>query len=211
MKRMKFAKDHIHWTTVDWQKVLWSDESPFVLVYNRKKRVWRRWGHERYKQCCMRGTVKHYKKIMVWGCFAAHGVGKLYRVQGILKKEQYLDMLQTQVLPSAQKLFDNENWIFQQDNDPKHTSKLCKAWVRDNIAQTFDWPAQSPDLNPIENLWSYLDWTLKSRKPSNEDELFKALQEAWEALPRDYLMKLVDSMPARCQAVIDARGGATKY
>ena len=115
------------------------------------------------------------------------------------------------MLPSAQKLFDNEDWIFQQDNDPKHTSKLCKAWIRDKIAQTFGWPAQSPDLNPIENLWSYLDWKLKNRKPSNEAELFKCLQEAWETIPTDYLMSLVDSMPRRCEAVIEAKGHSTKY
>ena len=82
---------------------------------------------------------------------------------------------------------------------------------RDKIAQTFGWPAQSPDLNPIENLWSYLDWKLKNRKPSNEAELFKCLQEAWEAIPTDYLMRLVDSMPRRCEAVIEAKGHSTKY
>lgn len=167
--------------------------------------------NERYKPWCTVATVKHDKKIMVWGCFCAHGVGNLYRIQGILKKEQCLTMLEEQVMPSAVRLFDNQNWIFQQDNDPKHTSKVCKKWVSDHIQQTFAWPPQSPDLNPIENLWSILDRNLSKRAPNNEDELFQAIQKGWRALPIDLLMRLSDSMPSRCQAVIDANGNATKY
>ena len=73
------------------------------------------------------------------------------------------------------------------------------------------WYSQSPDLNPIENLWSYLDWTLRDRKCGNLDELWQALQEALKSLPVDYLTKLVDSMPSRLQAVINADGYPTKY
>lgn len=74
-----------------------------------------------------------------------------------------------------------------------------------------DWPSQSPDLNPIENLWSYLDRLLKDRQCKNELELFDTLQEGWNAIPVDYLKALVDSMPRRLNAVIDARGYPTKY
>ena len=72
-------------------------------------------------------------------------------------------------------------------------------------------PAQSPVLNPIENLWSILDRTLASRTPNDEAELFQALEDGWKRLPVDLLTRLVASMPSRCQAVIDAKGGTTKY
>jgi transposase len=209
-KRLKWCKDHLNWTKEQWRKVLWSDESPFVFRCNRKRRVWRM-ANERYKPWCSAGTVKHDKKINVWGCFSANGVGDLYLVEGILKKEQYQTILETHAIPSALRLFGDQNWIFQQDNDPKHTAKVIKLWFVNNNTQILDWPSQSPDLNPIENLWSILDNSLKLRRPNNEQELFQMLNTSWKSISVDTLERLVDSMPARCQAVIDNDGFASKY
>lgn len=155
--------------------------------------------------------MKHDKRINVWGCFCAHRVGNLYLVEGNLEQLQYNQILREQLLPSAQMLFPDGNYIFQQDNDPKHTANLNKNWVRDNLTATFEWPSQSPDLNPIENLWSYLDKCCTDRKPKNSQELFTILKEAWDKIPIDILERHVDSMPRRCQAVIDAKGWPTKY
>ncbi len=167
--------------------------------------------NERYKPFALKGTVKHDAKLMVWGCFAAHGVGHLYQVEGILESEQYKRILRTQLKPSAMHLFGGRNYTFQQDNDPKHTSHATKAYMTWLGLDPEPWPSQSPDLNPIENLWSYLDWTLRNRKCGNLVELWQALQEAWESIPVDYLTKLIDSMPRRLQAVIDSDGYPTKY
>jgi len=167
--------------------------------------------NERYKPWCSAGTVKHDKKINVWGCFSANGVGDLYLVEGILKKEQYQTILETHAIPNALRLFSDQNWIFQQDNDPKHTAKVIKLWFVNNNTQILDWPSQSPDLNPIENLWSILDNSLKLRRPNNEQELFQMLNTSWKSISVDTLERLVDSMPARCQAVIDNDGFASKY
>jgi hypothetical protein len=190
--------------------VLWSDESPYVLRFNRKTRVWRK-KDERYKPFATTASVKHDKKIMVWGCFAAHGVGDLHRVEGIMTGEGYRQILIHHMRPSARRLFNEEDYVFQQDNDPKHTSKVVKSYLRNNAINVMDWPAQSPDLNPIENLWSILDHKLKDRSPKNEQELFITLHNEWQSLDISLLMNLVDSMPKRCQAVIDAKGFATKY
>jgi len=65
----------------------------------------------------MKGTVKHDDKIMVWGCFAAHGVGNLYLVDGIMESEQYKTILRTQFKPFAQRLFGGRDYTFQQDNE----------------------------------------------------------------------------------------------
>jgi hypothetical protein len=180
------------------------------MRFNGKKRVWRRPG-ERLNPAVTVGTVKHDKKIMVWGAFCAHGVGILHRIEGIMMKEHYNFILQNVMLPSADMLFGRENWIFQQDNDPKHTAIIDKELIREEGITTFQWPSQSPDLNPIENLWSILDYQCKSRRPSNEAQLFTTLQNAWRALPRDLLEHLVASMPNRCKAVIESDGMPTKY
>ena len=209
-KRVEWARDHLSWTTEQWHKVLWSDESPYVLRFQGKKRVWRS-HNEKYAPWCTQATVKHDEKIMVWGCFAAHGVGHLYLIDGIMRKEQYLSILDNEMFPSAMVLFSDLDYVYQEDNDPKHTAKVVKEWYREHGIDRMDWPAQSPDLNPIENLWSILDRRLKDRVPNTKAELFEELKQGWNMLDTDLLTRLVDSMPRRCQAVIDANGYATKY
>lgn len=119
------------------------------------------------------------------------------------------------MVASAKMLFKDpvayREFIFQHDNDPKHTSKVVQRYLKTKGVNVLPWPAQSPDLNPIENLWAILDTRLKHRKCNNEDELFGVLKAGWEALDPQILKNLVDSMSRRCQAVIDAKGMPTKY
>ena len=115
------------------------------------------------------------------------------------------------MIPSVRRLFPEGDWIFQQDNDPKHTAHSVRALFRDMAIPVLPWPSQSPDLNPIENLWSILDYNLRNRRPQNKEELFQVLCDGWNALDRDLLTRLVDSMLRRIQAVIDNNGYPTKY
>jgi transposase len=221
-KRVEWCLARRHWTIEDWRNVLWSDESPYVLRYAAKRRVWRRHNERYIPECCV-ATVKHDKKIMVWGCFAAHGVGDLLRVIGIMEQKQYRQILIHHMRPSLRRLFPRNNGIFQQDNDPKHTAKTLKRYLDNpnNRINQFSivgqhskplrWPAQSPDLNPIENLWSILDQQLSKRSPNSEEELYETLQEGWKAIPVQVLTNLVDSMPRRIEAVLAVRGNPTKY
>jgi hypothetical protein len=104
-----WAKNHKDWTQNQWKNVIWSDESTFTLSSSVVRRVWRRSG-ERFKPEGMVGTIKkHEKKINVWGCFSANGVGNLYRINGILTGEAYKQILIDQMMPSSQKLFTTNN------------------------------------------------------------------------------------------------------
>jgi len=173
--RLQWAKQHRDWTIDQWRKVVWTDESPFMLRYQGKKRVLR-YANERYVKAFMMGTVKHDKKINVWGCFNYKGVGDLYQVQGNLEKNQFKQILIHHLVPSMNRMFPDGSGIFQQDNDPKHTARSIKDYIRSKNLNILPWPSQSPDLNPIENLWSNLDWHMKDRRPQNEMQLFEACQ-----------------------------------
>lgn len=209
-KRLKWAEEHLNWTLEQWKQVLWSDESPFYLSFKGRRRVWR--GHnERYSPETTTATVKHDKKINIWGCFTFAGVGRIHLVSGNMDADQYKQILSRQMIPSSEALFGGEEWTFQHDNDPKHTATIVKTYLDRKNIHVLSWPAQSPDLNPIENLWSILDQRSKERRPSTTQELFEILKHEWNALPSDVLQRLVESMPRRCQAVIENKGFATKY
>ena len=122
----------------------------------------------------------------------------------------YKDLLKTTILPYATKSMV-EGWIFQQDNDPKHTSKLIQSWFSKKKVTVLEWPSQSSDLNPIEHLWEELERRIRIRTYRNSDDLMAGIEQEWSKIPIDRLHTLVDSMPARCAAVIKSNGYATKY
>ena len=168
---LAFAKEHPSGTFSDWSKVIWSDESPYVLRCTQKRRVWRL-KNERYRPFALQGTVKQDKKIVVWGCFAAHRVGGLVRIEGIADAKLYVKILCKDLTEIIQKLFPGEEFIFQRDNDPKHTAKITKALMRDEMGPVqLPRPSQSPDLDPIENLWAILDRSICNRSPSGRVDL----------------------------------------
>jgi transposase len=209
--RLNWANTHSTWPIEKWRSVLWSDETPITLQWKGQSLVWRL-KNERYNKDCVRGTIKHDKKINVWGCFSANGVGNFVKINGTLVATKYKQILIRNVNPSAKKLFgENINFIFQQDNDPKHTAHIIQKYFSNKNWEIMEWPAQSPDLNPIENLWSDIKRRTKDRKPKNEDELFNIMKQAWIETETSYLDNLITSMPRRCQAVIEANGLHTKY
>ena len=180
------------------------------MRYSGKFRVWRL-HNERYETRCTKVSFKHDEKINVWGGFCASGVGLLKLVEGIMKADQYVHILSEAARPSIDLLFGGDNYLFQQDNDPKHCANITREYMRQHNIPLMPWPPQSPDLNPIENLWSILDRKMMIRRVNTKDALFQALDTGWRELDVDLLTKLVDSMPSRIDAVIQTRGGPTKY
>lgn len=210
-KRLAWAMKHRHWTTEDWKKVLWTDESKFQIFGSSRRIFVRRRVGERMVPQCVTSTVKHGGgSVMVWGCFAGSRVGDLYRVRGTLNQNGYHSILQRHAIPSGMRLI-GQRFILQQDNDPKHKSKLCQTYLRkkeqDGKLENMEWPAQSPDLNPIELVWDELDRRVKAKQPTSATHLWELLQQSWEELSEEYLISIVERMPRVCAAVISAKGG----
>uniref|UniRef100_A0AAQ4RY10 Tc1-like transposase DDE domain-containing protein n=1 Tax=Gasterosteus aculeatus aculeatus TaxID=481459 RepID=A0AAQ4RY10_GASAC len=171
-----FAKKHLKDSQTMRNKILWSDETKIELFgLNAKRHVWRKLGTAHHHNTIP--TVKHGGgSIMLWGCFSAGGTGRRVRIEGKMNAAMYRDILDENMLQSALDLRLGQ-FIFQQDNDPKTTAKITKEWLRHNSVNVLEWPSQSPDLNPIEDLWRDLKMAVHRRSPSNLIELERFCKE----------------------------------
>uniref|UniRef100_A0A034WUD9 Transposable element Tcb1 transposase n=1 Tax=Bactrocera dorsalis TaxID=27457 RepID=A0A034WUD9_BACDO len=148
---------------------------------------------------------------MVWGCMSSAGVGNLTFVEGNMNRFSYLDILKANVKQSVTKLGIESNFAFYQDNDPKHTSEVAKMWLIHNCPKLLQPPPQSPDLNVIEHVWEELARRVYKNRFSSINDLKSAIMAEWLKIQPDFCKKLVESMPRRLQAVLTAKGYATKY
>ncbi|KAG2471328.1 TCB1 transposase, partial [Polypterus senegalus] len=209
---LEFAKKHLKDSQTMRNKILWSDETKIELFgVNARRHVWRKPGTAHHQANTI-PTVKHGGgSIMLWGCFSVAGTGKLVRIMGNITAAKYRDILDENLLQSALDLRLGRRFIFQQDNNPKHTAKISKEWLQDNSVNVLEWPSQSPDLNPIGHLWRDLKMAVHRRFPSNRMELERCCKEEWAKLAKDRCAKLVASYSKRLEAVIAAKGASTKY
>lgn len=213
--RVDWCKEKLKWTIKDWSKVCWSDECSVEVKGTgvRRTMVWRM-PNERFLKDCLAPSFKSGRQsVMMWGCFIGDRLGPLVLCpEGKMNSVKYCSVLEESFLPLWRSLPDGS--IFMEDGAPCHTSKFSKAWREKHNIKTMKWPAQSPDLNPIENIWHQLKTALEKRKPrvKNKEELLLALQEEWAKLQENNNLKaLIKSMKSRVKMVIEAGGLPINY
>ncbi len=210
-KHLTWAVEKNNWTVAQWSIVLFSDESKFCISFgNQGPRVWRMSG-EAHNPCCLKSSVKFPQSVMIWAAMSSAGVGPLCFLKSTVNAAIYQEILEHFMLPSADKLYGDADFIFQQDLAPTHTAKGTKSWFNDHGVTVLDWPANSPDLNPIENLWGIIKRKMRETRPNNADELKATVKETWASIPPQQCHKLITSMPRRIEAVIKVKGAPTKY
>ncbi len=150
--------------------------------------------------------MKFPQSVMIWAAMLSAGVGPLCFLKSTVNAAIYQEILEHVMLPSADKLYGDADFILQQDLAPAHTAKGTKSWFYDHGVTVLDWPANSPDLNPIENLWIIVK---RKMRDNNADDLKAAIKATWASIPPEQCHKLITSMPRRI-AVIHAKGGPTK-
>lgn len=150
--------------------------------------------------------------VMVWGAFSFQGTLPLAFITTKMNSLSYKELLEIALIEYAEDLM-GEDFIFQQDNAAIHVSQMMKDWFREKNITVLDWPACSPDLNPIENLWGYMAKKVyeNGKQFSTVLELKAKIREVWENIPRNLLQNLVESMPTRIFEVVRKNGGHTKY
>ncbi|XP_011270416.1 hypothetical protein CAOG_08786 [Capsaspora owczarzaki ATCC 30864] len=203
-----------HWTVDDWLRVVFSDETALYLYRNNNGgRVWRLVG-ETLTDRCVQGTVKFGGgHINVWGAISRFGISLFCEVGDVMNGDTYLSVLESELLASI-RVWNNKNeMIFMHDNTPCHKRKDVAKWFETNQITVLDWPANSPDLNPIENAWNMVKNKIyQEREIKSKAALWERFQAVYEeVLTPEVCRDLISSMPRRIQAVIDANGGYTKY
>ncbi len=207
-KHLTWAKEKNNWTVVQWSKVLFSDVKVFCFSFgNQGPSVWRKRG-EAQNPCCLKSSVT----FPVSDDLGCHVIFWCWSTVFSEVHSQLPLNLEHFTLPSADKLYGDADFIFQPDLAPAHTAKGTKSWFNDHGVTVLDWPANSSDLNLIENLWGIVKRKMRDTRPNNADDLKAANKKAtWASITPEQCHRLIVSMPRHTDAVIHAKEGPTKY
>lgn len=211
-RRLAWALSHRHWTVADWRRVLWTDESSMAISGPHRQWVTRRTDEE-YGARTVQVKFRHATSSMIWGSISGLGTGPMFvwdpkwgRITAATYQEHTIPVIDAY-------LREHPELIFMHDLAPAHNAKSTKADLTSRHIILLTWPANSPDLNPIEGLWQRIKEEIYKANPRlrGTEELNNFLYRVWSKQAHETICKLIDSMPQRIEAVIAAQGGHTKW
>jgi hypothetical protein len=196
----------------NWRRVLFTDEKSFHLG-TFVSHSWQEPGKRK-----TRSVTRHPPKLHVWAGAGYYTKAKLYFFTENLTAKLYRRILTSQ-LPEKHLIYAPDcpssfraKWTFMQDNDPKHKAHSTMQFLRERFRKRIiEHPSQSPDLNILEDIWSYLDRKVKAADVKSIDALKRRLKKEWLAMPWSELRKSIDSMPARLAECEQLQGARTHY
>ena len=206
-RRLLWCKSYLKMNVKSWENFIFSDEARIEL-YSRRRLYIRRPIGQRFRPRYTLKTVKFGgPSILVWGAIKGDGTKILCKCPSTLNSKKYQDVLDSSLMGLL-----NENSIFMQDGAPCHRSQSTLEFLdRRHVCLLSDWPALSPDLNIIENLWSVLKNRVNKRLPQTAEQLWEITQEEWNGITINEVKKLFESIPARLKEVIRNKGYHVKY
>lgn len=151
---------------------------------------------------------------MVWSVISAKGMGRLYIVEGTMRQDQYKRVLETRLLPQLEEWFPGgEEYIFMHDSAPCHKARSVTAFLAKKNITVLPWPGNSPDMNPIENIWELTKRAIAKEVITTKRQLVETLIREWHHNTelQQNAKVCIESMPRRIEAIIAAKGGITKY
>ena len=194
--RLAWCRRHVRWTRAHWSRVMFTDESRFALEHpDGHTEVWRREGERFLDECVLPVTAFGGGSIMVWAGFSAHHRTPLHHVQGSLNGQRYRDeILRPHAMPMLPQT--GQGAVYQDDNARPYRAGLVDDFLARSEVVRKDWPACSPDLNPIENFWDHLERQVRENHtpPATLPALLGLLQQEWLAIPQAFLRRYAMSV-----------------
>lgn len=194
----------MEWATAnklnDWSKTLFTDETTIWLKESKISR-WKPI-HDEYTIM----IPKNVQKLNIWAGVSSKGLIHPYIFKENLTGEIYVEILETKLSEVKKMFWTTSSWNWQHDNDPKHTSKLAKSWFDSHRINVLDWPSSSPDLNPMENVWSWVKNQVNMLKPKSITDLKKEIELTWSHIPKYIIDNSISSMRNRCECVLQLNG-----